>query len=222
MAKIAVVGVGPGGKEHLTPAAIRAVAEADVLVGGERGLALFSGQPGEIFTIKNNLQEMIAYIRERMDEKKIAVIASGDPGMYGILQYLRRHFTPAQLQVIPGISSVQYACARLAVSWHDAVVVSTHGRDRTVLAETVAGNSKVVVLAGPEEPPPVLASVLVNAGMKDKTVYVCAELSYPAEEINAFTVLDLARWEGQWNKRNYVMVILDEQPMDLPDTGNKR
>jgi cobalt-precorrin-7 (C5)-methyltransferase len=221
MAKIAVVGVGPGGKEHLTPAAARAVAEADVLVGGERSLALFRGHPGELFTIKNNLPEMIEFIKVRQEEKKIAVIASGDPGMFGILQYLRKHFTPGQLQVIPGISSVQYACARLAVPWQDAVVVSTHGRDRTLLAEAVAGKGKVIVLAGPEEPPPVLAKVLVKAGIEDKTVYVCSELSYPAEEIKAFTLHELALWEGQWDKKNYIMVILNEQPMDLPDTRNK-
>jgi len=211
MAKITVVGVGPGGKEHLTPAAARAVAEAEILVGGERSLELFSGHIGETFAIKNNLPEMIEFIKVRQKGKKIAVIASGDPGMFGILVYLRKHFTPGQLQVIPGISSVQYACARLAIPWHDAVVVSTHGRDRTLLAEAVAGKSKVIVLAGPEEPPPVLAKVLIKAGIENKTVYICSELSYPSEEIKAFTLQELLLWEGHWDKKNYIMVILDEQ-----------
>ncbi|MDK2889070.1 MAG: cobalt-precorrin-7 (C5)-methyltransferase [Thermoanaerobacter sp.] len=210
MAKIDVVGIGPGGKDYLTPAALKAVKEAGVLAGGERNLALFEGHQGERFVIKNNLSELVNYINTKKNDSKVAVLASGDPGMYGILSYLRKHFKPEELNVIPGISAVQYACARLAMPWQDAAVVSTHGRDRGNFIEMVRRKSKVVALAGPGEAPPELARALINAGVGDKKVYICSDLSYPAEEIKACTLDGLAGQKESWNKKNYVMVIVDE------------
>lgn len=210
MAKIDVIGVGPGGKEYLTPAALQAAGEAEVLVGGERNLGLFDRHERETFIIKNNLAEMVDLIKKKKNTHKVAVLASGDPGMFGILSYLRKNFNPDELNVIPGISAVQVACARLAMPWHDAVMVSTHGRDRLRFVEAVRRKSKVVALAGPDEPPPVLARVLVVAGVKGKIVFICSDLSYSNEEIQSFTLKELASLTGNLDKKNYVMVIVDE------------
>lgn len=210
MARINVIGVGPGGKEYLTPAALRAVGEADILVGGERNLALFDRHQGETFIIKNNLTEMVHYIKIKKTDQKVAVLASGDPGMFGILSYLRKNFDPDELNVIPGISSVQYACARLAIPWHDATMVSTHGRGREIFIEAVRRESKVIALAGPDQPPPELARALVEAGVKGKRIHICSDLSYSAEEIKSFSLTRLASLEGIWEQKNYVMVIVDE------------
>ncbi|HOV80607.1 MAG TPA: precorrin-6y C5,15-methyltransferase (decarboxylating) subunit CbiE [Bacillota bacterium] len=211
MEKVDVVGVGPGAPEYVTPAALKAVEKADVLVGGERNLAIFRGFSGSTFEIKNNLEEMIDFIKKnRMDNKKVAVLASGDPGMFGILACLRENFSPADLNVIPGISTVQYACARLAIPWHDAVAVSTHGRGRNELVDRVYRGQKVVVLPGPAEPPYELARTLKAAGAGNKRVFVCSDLSYPDEEIRFFFLEELAAVCEAWEKRNYVMVILNE------------
>lgn len=211
MARLAVIGIGPGGRDYITPAALRAVAEAEVLVGGERQLALFNLHRGETFIIRNNLNEMVEFIKARIKGKKVAVLASGDPGMFGILSYLKRHFESGELFVVPGISTVQYACAVLAIPWHDAVAVSTHGRDRQEFIEAARREGKVVVLAGPAEPPPELARALVEAGVGDKTVFVCSDLSYPNEEVKSFTLTGLAALEGFGEGKNYVMVIVNER-----------
>lgn len=220
MAKINVVGVGPGGKEYLTPAALRAVEEAEVLVGGERNLSLFDRAGRKVFVIKNNLAEMAEFIKEERQERKVAVLASGDPGMFGILSYLKKHFGPEELNVIPGISTVQYACARLAMPWHDAAVVSTHGRDRRIFIEAAGRESMVVVLAGPGEPPQELARVLMEAGVKRKKVYICSDLSGPDEEIKSFSLDSLASLKERWSEKNYVMVIVNEQAMALQNPGH--
>ena len=211
MEKIHVIGVGPGGGlEYLIPAALRAVEKSNVLVGGERNLALFKHFQGETFVIKNNLAEMICWIKEKRVRQKVSVLASGDPGMFGILSYLKRHFASGELYVIPGISAAQIACARLALPWHDAAMVSTHGRDRAGLLDTVRREKKVVALAGPEEPPADMARAMVEAGIKGKKVYICANLTYPDEEIVGFRLAALADLKRSWDKKNYVMVIIDE------------
>ncbi|MGB9826771.1 MAG: precorrin-6y C5,15-methyltransferase (decarboxylating) subunit CbiE, partial [Desulfofundulus sp.] len=112
MPRIMVIGVGPGSADYLTPAAQRALAGARVVVGGKRHLASLARGKQKTFIIKNNLAAMVDFIRSHREEG-VAVLASGDPGLYGILNYLRQHFTPEELEVIPGISSVQVAFARL-------------------------------------------------------------------------------------------------------------
>lgn len=210
MEKITVVGVGPGSREYLTPAAEQAVAGAEVLVGGERNLALFTGAVGETFVIKNNLLEMIEFIKKRKDTKRVAVLASGDPGFFGVLAYLRKHFPPSDLYVIPGISAMQMACARLAMPWDDAVSVSVHGRDAGELVKAVKRHKKVMVLTDARIPPSLLAGMLLEAGIARKKIYLCADLSYRSEDIRSLTLSELAGLQGEWTGANQVMVITDE------------
>ncbi|WP_082788980.1 precorrin-6y C5,15-methyltransferase (decarboxylating) subunit CbiE [Desulfolucanica intricata] len=207
MLKITVVGIGPGGKEYLTPAALEAISEAKFLIGGKRNLQLFDISQKETFIIKNNLQDMLKYIKEK--NSAVTVLASGDPGLFGILAYLRRHFSPKQLQVIPGISSVQLACARLALPWHDAVITSTHGRDYSDFIETVKQNDKVVSLTNPRSSPSELAKALLESGIFTRTIYLCQNLTYPDENITKYTLKELVDKKINQNS-NCVMVILNE------------
>lgn len=208
MPVITVVGIGPGGKEYLTAVARAAVENAKVLIGGQRNLELFDLSGKETFIIKNNLSEMISYIKGK--SISVTVLASGDPGLFGILDYLRRHFSPEQLLVIPGISSVQLACARLALPWHDAVLTSTHGRDYHDFIATVKNNNKVVSLTNPRSSPGELAQVLLKSGITRRIIYLCQNLSYPDESITQYNLKELARLEIKQNS-NCVMVILNEE-----------
>ncbi len=154
---------------------------------------------------------MVHFIKKKKTEnKKVAVLATGDPGMFGILSYLREHFSAEELNVIPGVSTAQYAFARLAMPWQDAVVVSTHGRKRTDFIKAVQSSNKVVALPGPGEPPCELARALKEAGIRNKKIYICSELTYPDEQVMSFTLEGLAGCGQYWDKKNYVMVIVDD------------
>lgn len=208
MHKIAVIGVGPGGRQCLTGEAEAAIARADALLGGRRHLEAFAPRGKESFVLANNLSQAVDFINERR-HLKVAVLATGDPGMYGILSFLRRHFTPGELLVIPGISSVQEAFARLAMPWHDAVVLSAHGRQPGVLTGIVKITPKVAVLTGPEYTPGRLAALLAEEGLGERNAYICSDLTLPGEKISSFKIKDLATSpEGERN--NCVMVIVDE------------
>lgn len=208
MHKIAVIGVGPGGRQCLTGQAEAAIARADVLLGGRRHLETFAPPGKETFVLANNLNQAIDFINKRR-HLKVAVLATGDPGMYGILSFLRRYFPPGELRVIPGISSVQEAFARLAMPWQDAVVLSAHGREPGVLAAIVKKSPKVAVLTGPEYTPGRLAALLAGEGLGERNAYICSDLTLPGEKIASYKIKDLASSpEGERN--NCVMVIFDE------------
>ncbi len=218
MSRIRVIGVGPGTLDYLTPAAQRALACARVLVAGQRHLTYLARDEQKTFVIKNNLAAMVDFIRAHREEG-VAVLASGDPGLYGILNYLRRHFTPEELEVIPGISSVQLAFARLAMPWHDALILSAHGRPAAALVNLMRYQGKVALLTGPGTPPNHIARLLVKGNMADRKIFCCCNLGYPEEEILETTPDELADKDFS-ELNNCVMVIIDENQLALCNSGN--
>ncbi len=193
---IRVIGIGPGSPEYITPAAVELIRSADILIGGERNLQAFAGLGKELFTIRNNLQEMAGFIKSRRQDSVIAVLASGDPGFYSVLEYLKKHFNKDELTVVPGISSVQLACARLCISWQDAAFYSVHGRNAGGLAELVRANDKVIILTDPDQTPAEIASELKAAGISDKKFFICENLSYSDEHVGEYDINSVPEGTG--------------------------
>lgn len=205
--QIRVIGVGPGNPDYITPVALNMIKNSDILVGGERVLELFRDLGRECFVIKNNLPEMVRFIRERRSAATVAVLASGDPVFYGILEYLKKQFGSAELLVVSGLSSIQLACARLCISWHDAALYSVHGREIGGLIELVKTCSKVVVLTDPLKTPSVLARMLSEHNISNKKIYVCENLSYENELIAEYNLTNVPENAGS---KGCVVMITDE------------
>lgn len=186
-----VIGVGPGNPEYLMPKALEFINKADVLVGGERNLELFPGFQGEKFVIHNNLSEMISFIKACNHQKQVVVLASGDPGLYGIVAFMSRHFSREELNVIPGISAIQLAFARLAMPWQDAVILSTHGREISKVLELIATEPKVALFTDTKASPATIARELLKQGIKNKKGWICANLSYTTERIIEGTLAEI-------------------------------
>ena len=104
--KIHILGIGPGSRDYLLPITERVVSEANVIIGGSRALELFKKYKQEKILITVDLAKIKDYIKENYQTKKIAVLVSGDPGLYSILNYLKRFFSKDKLEVIPGISAM--------------------------------------------------------------------------------------------------------------------
>lgn len=204
---IRIVGIGPGSPEYITTAAQEMIRNSDILIGGERALKIFEALAKKTFIIRNNLEEMVVYINKHRINSKIAVLASGDPSFYGILEFMKRNFPKTELEVSPGISSAQLACARLCISWHNAGFFSVHGRSTEGLLKIACESGKVVVLTDPKNTPEVIARELVRAGLKGRKIYVCENLSYNDEKI---TEWDINSVPGRVGSGGCVMVISDE------------
>ena len=181
MQKIKVVGVGPGSANHLTPEAAAAIQTADIVVGARRHLDSFAAENQEKMILNNHLDKMVEFIQSRRNQR-IVVVASGDPGLYGILKYLLRHFDPQQIEVVPGISSIQLAFAKLAMPWEDAILLSAHGRSVETIEKLLEESQKVAILTGSDNPPVKIFEMFSQKGIR-KTFYLCFDLSLPGEAI---------------------------------------
>lgn len=184
MQKIAVLAVGPGSAEHLTPAVARQAAVCDLLVGGRRNLALFNFPNQEKIEITGKIAPVIEQIKAKMTDRKVGILVSGDTGIYSILPRLVSEFGREALDIFPGISAVQYMFARLGLTWEKASFVSLHGRQCDDLPAILKSPLPVVFFTDRQNTPALVCRMLVDAGLTAKKVYLGEDLSYAHEKIS--------------------------------------
>ncbi len=203
---IAVVGVGPDAAP-LAPGPAGVLAAADLVVGGRRHLAL--APPGaRTVAITADLGPALDAIAA--ETGSVCVLASGDPGFFGILRPLALRFGPDRLDVHPAPSSVAVAFARLGIPWDDAVVVSVHGRPLEDAVAVAARAAKAAVLTSPANPPEAVGRALLAAGVGHRGVVVCSGLGTPGEAVVATDLAGLAT--GAFDGCS-VVVLLDGDPV---------
>src|SRR5215217_9521357 len=141
--KIYVVGVGGDGLAGLTSRARDLVAGADMLVGSDPALRLLPEVNAERVRIGSDLGEVTEKLRAGFGKRKIVVVATGDPLFYGVARYLCDRLGKERFEVLPHVSSMQLAFARVKETWEEAYLtnLATHRLesvlDRIRVAETV-------------------------------------------------------------------------------------
>ncbi|MGZ4299697.1 MAG: precorrin-6y C5,15-methyltransferase (decarboxylating) subunit CbiE [Solirubrobacteraceae bacterium] len=176
----AVTVIGCDGRP-LVPEATQALEAASLIIGAPRHLATAPVPPGAECIELKHLDEALDAVSAHTGHT--AVLASGDPGFFGIVRALRaRGIEP---RVIPATSSVTLAFARLGLDWDDALVVSAHGRDPKHALAAALAHPKAAILTAPRTAPTRdLGEQLLAAGKK---VYVAECLGTPQERITDLT-----------------------------------
>ncbi len=194
--KIIVAGIGPGSEEFITPAALKKIRAAKFLVGGRRALENFSAPNQITCAITRDLDAPINFIREKILLDEVVVMVSGDPGYYSMLDLLRKNFPPESIEVIPSISAMQLAFAKLALPWHDATLLSFHGRQPARDALKFSAGKILGLLTDAEFNSKTISELLMTCGWdKNSSVTICARLSYPDEKIFTTTLAAAAQSE---------------------------
>ncbi|MER6353990.1 precorrin-6y C5,15-methyltransferase (decarboxylating) subunit CbiE [Streptomyces sp. NPDC001634] len=174
---ITVVGTGTG-----APLPADAVTGADLVVGGRRHLEAARLPQGVEQIVLGPLPPALDAIERYLDKgRRVVVLASGDPGFFGIARALAERFGPERLDVRPGVSSVATAFARLGLPWDDAVVVSAHGRDLRTAVNVCRAHPKVAVLTGPGAGPAELGAALADPS-GERVLVVASALGDPERE----------------------------------------
>lgn len=209
LAKVSILGIGPGSRDYLLNITEEKIKEADILIGGSRALSLFSDLNKETVEITGQLKKVKEFIATNYQDKKIAVMVSGDPGLFSLMNYLKREFEEDIFEVIPGISSLQLAAARLKMRWDDLEIVSLHGSPiNDQMLELVRAKSKVGFLTDQNSSPDQIAKILIENNIKNKKAAVCENLSYSNENLIKG---GLEKIKDQKYSDLNVMVIYDEE-----------
>ncbi len=193
--KLYIIGIGPGDKNYIYPAANKLIEASDVLIGGRRNLDLFLHLEKEEVVIGNNLAGIERYMLKHIGKKKMAVLASGDPGVFSISEYLKNRLVDVELLVYPGISSLQYLCAKINKSWDDIFIASLHGRELNNLTNIVKNHGKVILFTGGASSHVHVCRELISSGLGDVTVTIGEKLSYPEERIVTGSPEEMAKLE---------------------------
>ena len=186
MNKMNIVGIGPGDRQYLTLLAIETIENSDVLVGSQRSLDLFEDidakfVPLQPRNIPQTVKEALGYLKEGLN---VSILSTGDPGFSGMLKTMQKLSPETELEVIPGISSVQLASARVQVPWDTANLITIHGGKAPTedLLEKIDTKNKNIIL--PNRHINELAEYLIEKGFSpDYDITICEKLSYPDEQV---------------------------------------
>jgi cobalt-precorrin-7 (C5)-methyltransferase len=194
VAKLSVVGIGPGSPDYVTPAAKQVVQGADVVIGAERSLSLFRKDiKGEAVQLTaKNVNEILHYAVDSAEKgRTVALLSTGDPGFSGLLRSILRvsQGRDVEVDVIPGVSAIQACAARLCMCWDEMTLFTFHkgttAEKKAQLLKAVKEGKDVMLLPDPKAfPPRAIASFLIKTGLdKDTPVFVCERLTLSDERI---------------------------------------
>ncbi|GLZ07737.1 precorrin-6y C5,15-methyltransferase subunit CbiE [Actinomadura sp. NBRC 104412] len=178
---------------------------ASLVVGGARHLAALPVPEGVRTVVMGELRPALDAIDAELDRDddrgRVVVVASGDPGFFGIVRALRRR--GRRPRVIPALSSVARAFARAGMPWDDALVVSAHGRELRRAVNACRAHPKVAVLTAPGSGPAELARELFP--QTPRTFVVCEDLGGPHERV--VSVRPAEATTRPWRDPNVVLVL---------------
>jgi precorrin-6Y C5,15-methyltransferase (decarboxylating) len=211
--KLYIIGIGPGDREYILPIASKLIESSDVIIGGRRNLQVFDHLNKETLEITNNLEEVYSYIVNNVDTKKIAVLVTGDPGIYSMLGFLKSRLQDLEIEAVPGISSIQYLCSRLKLNWNDIFITSLHGRRQDDLIEIIRNNKKVAIFTGGNCRPGDVCRMFKEHRLLSLKVAVGENLSYPNERIVEGSVEDIA---GISFDSLSIMIVQHDEELESP------
>ncbi|GMW05133.1 MAG: precorrin-6y C5,15-methyltransferase subunit CbiE [Dehalococcoides mccartyi] len=199
-----IMGISGDGS-NIPPDYAALIQQADLLIGSLRLLNYFSRFSGQKYP-SNRPAEIAARLKNFPLDKKAVVLASGDPGFFGIGKYLAEQLGGDNIFILPSISSLQSSFARLGINWEDAAFISAHGRELAAIPLEQFRTEKLAVLTDNQNTPPAIAEYLIAKGAEDCPVFICQNMDLPGETICRTSLYQL---KGHEFAPLNVMIILD-------------
>ncbi|NRQ48647.1 precorrin-6y C5,15-methyltransferase (decarboxylating) subunit CbiE [Aeromicrobium stalagmiti] len=180
--RVTVVGIGADGWAGLTDAARALVDHAAVVLGGQRHLAMLPETPDQIREPwPSPLVEGLPALLEKFEGHDVVALASGDPLVSGVATTLVDLLGKDAVTVVPALSSVALARARMRWSAESTEVVTLVGRDPHLVARSLAPGLRLLVLSADGATPGEVAGLLTAAGYGGSPMSVLADLGSETE-----------------------------------------
>jgi precorrin-6Y C5,15-methyltransferase (decarboxylating) len=213
--KIAIIGINEDGISGLSKKAIDQIKSADIIVGGKRHINLVSqilSQSQKIVyigaNISSTLYEIESYIKEG---KRIVVLNSGDPLFFGFSKNLFERFGKDIFEVIPNLSSLQLAFAKIKETWDDAKIISIHSKAFSLddFFWDIVENEKIFILTSGKDDPKKIAEFLEKNNISVKKFFVLENLGGENERVLELNTKDVSKYD--FSPLNVVIILKDKK-----------
>lgn len=188
---VTIIGIGLEGAAGLSEELRELIAQADELWGGERLLDAWPSPGTHKVALGGDLMETLQNLKERPPERKVVILASGDPLFYGVAASVLKILPKDEVRVYPQVSSLQTAFARVRLSWQDAALTSAHARPVCEVIGLARRYPKLGILTDPVQTPAWIAAQLLAAHVPDCRAVVCENLGEMDEKITDTRLVEL-------------------------------
>ncbi len=212
---ITIVGIGDDGFEGLTRQALETIERAGTVFGTLNLLnkippSVSAGLP-KLSTLPTDLDEAVRSLASAT-RYPVVLLASGDPLFYGVARYLCERLGKERFDVVPHVSSMQLAFARVKESWDEAYLTNLASISLSHAIHRIRSAEKVGLFTTKEMSPNAVAGSLVEQGVDYFTAYVCENLGSPNERVTRGSLTEIA---GQTFSELNVMILI--RLPDVPD-----
>jgi precorrin-6Y C5,15-methyltransferase (decarboxylating) len=189
---LSIIGIGEDGLPGLSAIAQSLLAQANIIVGGDRHLSMLppNDQREKILwasPIINTVEEII-----NRRGQAVCVLASGDPLCYGIGVTLTRRIPISEITIIPAPSSFSLACARLGWSLTEVETLSLCGRPSALVQSYIYPGARLLILSEGKNTPGIVAEILTQRGFGNSQITVLERMGGIHERILTGTA---AAWQ---------------------------
>lgn len=190
--RMPIVGVGSDGMGGLSSRERQALSEADAIIGQTQVLGLLGPTSAEQLPLDQDLATAAREIASRVGRQKLAFVVSGDPLFYGLAGWLFETFGKERFDVLPHVSSMQTAFARVKESWEDAYLSNLQTQPLPTVIERMSQARTVGLFTTPEVGPATVARALLARGLTGYKAHVCENLGTPRERLTQGTLDEIA------------------------------
>ena len=209
--KVHIVGISDDGLQGLTSVARECLAGADLLIGESGLLSQVVDSTADSWDPEGELDLVVDRIANH-PQQQIVLLASGDPLFYGMARYLCERLGKERFEVLPHVSSMQMAFARIKESWDEAYLTNLASQPVDMVVERIRTAEKVGIFTTESSPPGAVAKACLDRKIDYFTAYVCENLGSPDERV---TYGELDEIAGQEFSSLNVMILIRKP--DVPD-----
>ncbi|MEE2843899.1 MAG: precorrin-6y C5,15-methyltransferase (decarboxylating) subunit CbiE [Planctomycetota bacterium] len=210
---ISIVGIGDDGIEGLTASTVAIIRQADLLVGPNEITKKFQTDVGDVWDPGSDYEALSVRIDGSRDQK-VVVLAAGDPLFYGTARFLCDRIGKDRIRVIPNVSTMQLAFARVKENWDEAYLTDLGNQSVDHVVQKIRSAERVGLFTTSENTPQLLATALLAARVDYFTAFVCENLGSPDERVTSGTLMEIA--DQVFDSLNVMILVRHAAAPDRP------
>lgn len=210
---ICIVGIGDDGTEGLTSSTLAIIKQADLIVGPSRLTDGFASEVGEVWDVGSDYEALAVRLADSA-ELQVVILTAGDPLFYGTARFLCDRIGKSRIRVIPNVSTMQLAFARVKENWDEAYLTDLANQTIEHVVQKIRTAERVGLFTTSKITPQTLAVALLEAGIDYFTAYVCENLGSPDERVTTGTLKEIST--SSFDSLNVVILLRHPTAPDRP------